>query len=89
MNIYRTLLEIDECMTSIGINNIFMYIIFQIRKLVTRNRFIQLMKTLDKEKNPALINVLWIVLDGDRSDALGMFLSVGLAIFIFLLSIAR
>lgn len=40
------------------------------KKLVTRNRFIQLMKTLDKEKNPALINVLWIVLDGDRSDAL-------------------
>ncbi|XP_042874481.1 two pore calcium channel protein 1-like [Penaeus japonicus] len=40
------------------------------RKLVTRNRFMQLMKTLDKKKNPALLNVLWIVLDGDRSDAL-------------------
>lgn len=58
---------------------IFICIIFPIRRLVTRNRFMQLMKTLDKKKNPALLNVLWIVLDGDRSDALGMsLLSVGL-----------
>ena len=30
------------------------------------------MKFLDEKKNPALINVLWIVLDSDGSDYLGM-----------------
>lgn len=29
------------------------------------------MKFLDSEKNPALINVFWIVLDSDGSDYLG------------------
>lgn len=42
-----------------------------LRQVVTRTRFVQLMKFLDSEKNPALINVLWIVLDSDGSDYLG------------------
>lgn len=40
------------------------------KQVVTRTRFVQLMKFLDSEKNPALINVLWIVLDSDGSDYL-------------------
>lgn len=40
------------------------------KKVLTRTRFVQLMKFLDSKKNPALINVLWIVLDSDSSDYL-------------------
>ncbi|KAG0721105.1 Two pore calcium channel protein 1 [Chionoecetes opilio] len=40
------------------------------KKVVTRTRFVQLMKFLDSKKNPALINVFWIVLDSDGSDYL-------------------
>ena len=35
----------------------------------------QLMKFLDDKKNPALFNVLWIVLDTDGSDYLGEYKS--------------
>ncbi|XP_066953785.1 two pore calcium channel protein 1-like isoform X3 [Macrobrachium rosenbergii] len=40
------------------------------RQIVTRNRFVQLMKQIDSEKKPALINVLWIILDTDGSEGL-------------------
>lgn len=40
------------------------------KRVITRNRFVLLMRFLDNQKNPALINVLWIVLDTDGSDAL-------------------
>ncbi|XP_045118036.1 two pore calcium channel protein 1-like isoform X1 [Portunus trituberculatus] len=40
------------------------------KRVVTRTRFVQLMKFLDDKKNPTLINVLWIVLDSDGSDYL-------------------
>ncbi|XP_053642304.2 two pore channel protein 1 isoform X1 [Cherax quadricarinatus] len=40
------------------------------QKVITRSRFVQLMKLLDSKKNPAFINVMWIVLDCDGSDCL-------------------
>ncbi|MPC34113.1 Two pore calcium channel protein 1 [Portunus trituberculatus] len=43
------------------------------KRVVTRTRFVQLMKFLDDKKNPTLINVLWIVLDSDGSDYLGVY----------------
>ncbi|KAK3863749.1 hypothetical protein Pcinc_030506 [Petrolisthes cinctipes] len=40
------------------------------KRVVTRGRFMQLMRTLNTKTNPALINVYWIVLDTDGSDVL-------------------
>ncbi|XP_076048440.1 uncharacterized protein LOC143029602 [Oratosquilla oratoria] len=40
------------------------------KNLVTHNRFVQLLQSLPDKRNPALVNVLWIVLDSDISDGL-------------------
>ncbi|XP_045582031.1 two pore channel protein 1 [Procambarus clarkii] len=40
------------------------------QRVITRNRFVHLMRFLDSQKNPALVNVMWIVLDSDGSDSL-------------------
>ncbi|XP_068246953.1 two pore calcium channel protein 1-like isoform X2 [Palaemon carinicauda] len=40
------------------------------RQIVTKERFVQLMKKIDSENKPALINVLWIILDTDGSECL-------------------
>ncbi|KAG7161737.1 Two pore calcium channel protein 1-like 2 [Homarus americanus] len=40
------------------------------QRIITRSRFVQFMRFLDSQKNPALINVFWIVLDTDGSHSL-------------------
>ncbi|CAL4058715.1 unnamed protein product, partial [Meganyctiphanes norvegica] len=40
------------------------------KRVVTRSRFVQLMKYLNPQKNPLIYNVLWIVLDSDESDVI-------------------
>ena len=41
------------------------------RQVIPKHRFVQLMKKVDGRKRPALVNVLWIILDTDGSEGLG------------------